>query len=58
MEEITVNRLNGVPFWGHGTMENLENDITPTSAEPQEEVVPEVEEVVEESSEPVEAEPQ
>lgn len=33
MEETTVNRLNGVPFWGHGTMENLENGITPTTAE-------------------------
>lgn len=38
MEETTVNRLNGIPFWGHGTMENLENGITPNETETQDQV--------------------
>lgn len=60
MEEITVNRIDGVPFWGHGTLENLQNGITPDKEEVEaieenlEEPKEKVEEVQEEVSKEVE----
>lgn len=52
MAESSVNNIDGIPFWGHGTEENLLNNVTPTSQEVTEEEAevidtPEVEEEVE-----------
>lgn len=29
MAESSVNNIDGIPFWGHGTEENLLNNVTP-----------------------------
>lgn len=42
MAESSVNNIDGVPFWGHGTEENLLNNVTPTQNE-QEEITDEEE---------------
>lgn len=36
MAESSVNNIDGVPFWGHGTEENLLAGITPTQNEQEE----------------------
>lgn len=33
MAESSVNNIDGVPFWGHGTEENLLAGITPNQIE-------------------------
>lgn len=36
MAESSVNNIDGIPFWGHGTEENLLAGITPTQDETEE----------------------
>lgn len=57
MAESKVNQIDGVPFWGHGTQENLDAGITPNQAQDEQEEIAETEPEDDADEEETETEP-